>query len=130
MPPATYDLSSYGVEHFGGANLGDARRDKSLIDAANRISRHPNGTLPNKFKDPNALRRYYDLMNTKAVTHAKVLLPRTHRTAEKLLDHRGTALCLNNLTDLTTASSSLCTINSARLATAGGEVTSAITAWS
>jgi hypothetical protein len=37
MPPATYDLSSYGVEHFGGASLGDARRDKSLIDAANRI---------------------------------------------------------------------------------------------
>ena len=37
MPTATYDLSSYGVEHFGGANLGDGRRDKSLIDAANRI---------------------------------------------------------------------------------------------
>ena len=100
MPPATYDLSSYGVEHFGGANLGDARRDKSLIDLANRISRHPNGTLPNKFKDPNALRRCYDLMNTKAVTHAKVLLSHTHRTAEKLLDHRGTALCLHDLTEL------------------------------
>ena len=85
MPPATYDLSSYGVEHFGGANLGDARRDKSLIDLANRISRHPNGTLPNKFKDPNALRRCYDLMNTKAVTHAKVLRPHTLRPQASLI---------------------------------------------
>jgi hypothetical protein len=100
MPPASYDLSPYGVEHFGGAKLGDARRDKSLIDLGNRLSRHPKGTLPDKFKDPKALRRCYDLMNTQAVTHAKVLLPHTHRTAEKLLEHRGTALCLHDLTEL------------------------------
>jgi hypothetical protein len=100
MPPASYDLSPYGVEHFGGAKLGDARRDKSLIDLGNRLSRHPKGTLPDKFKDPKALRRCYDLMNTQAVTHAKVLLPHTHRTAEKFLEHRGTALCLHDLTEL------------------------------
>lgn len=100
MPPATYDLSPFGVEHFGAAELGDARRDKSLIDLGNRISRHPSGSLPDKYKDPNALRRCYDLMNTDPVTHAKVLRPHTHRTAGKLLEHKGTALCLHDLTEL------------------------------
>jgi len=100
MPPATYDLSPFGTEHFGGAGLGDARRNKSLIDLGNRVSRHPRGSLPDKYKDPNALRRCYDLMNTDAVTHAKVLRPHTHRTARLLLEHRGVALCLHDLTEL------------------------------
>jgi hypothetical protein len=100
MPPAAYDLSPFGVEHFGGAGLGDARRDKSLIDLGNRLSRHPKGSLPDKLKDPNALRRCYDLLNTEAVTHAKVLEPHTRRTARLLLGQTGVALCLHDLTEL------------------------------
>jgi hypothetical protein len=100
MPPANYDLSQFGTEHFGSAGLGDARRDKSLVDLGNRISRHPNGTLPDKLKDPNALRRCYDLMNTKDVTHAKVLQPHVRRTAGLLLEHKGIALCLHDTTEL------------------------------
>ena len=99
MPPANYDLSPFGVEHFGGARLGDARRDKSLIDLGNRISRHPHGPLPEKLKDPNALRRCYDLMKTESVTHPKVLAPHVRRTAGLLLDYRGVALCLHDSTE-------------------------------
>ena len=109
MPPANYDLSPFGREHFGGARLGDARRDKSLIDLGNRLSRHPQGTLPDKLKDPNALRRCYDLMNTETVTHPSVLCPHVRATAGQLLDYRGVALCLHDLTELdyTTLSSLL-----------------------
>jgi hypothetical protein len=100
MPPARYDLSPFGQEHFGVAELGDQRRTKSLVDLANRISRHPQGSLPNKLKDPNALRRLYDLMNTDAVTHATVLQPHVHHTAKLLLEQSGVALCLHDITEL------------------------------
>jgi hypothetical protein len=100
MPPAAYDLCSYGVDHFGAAQLGDKRRTNSLVDLANRLSRHPRGSLPEKLHDPNALRRCYDLMNTDDVTHDSVLRPHTQRTAGLLLEHRGVALCLGDGTEL------------------------------
>jgi Transposase DNA-binding len=100
MPPAAYDLADYGLEHFGSAKLGDKRRTKSLVDLANRLSRQPRGSLPEKFKDPNATRRCYDLMNTDAVTHAAVLRPHALRTASLLLEQRGVALCLEDTSEL------------------------------
>lgn len=100
MPPACYDLSPYGLEHFGRAKLGDKRRTKSLVDLANRLVRHPSGSLPEKVKDPRALRRCYDLMRHKKLTHASVLRPHLLRTAELLLAHQGVALCIGDTTEL------------------------------
>ncbi len=100
MPPAKYDLSPFGQEHFGCAELGDKRRTKSLVDMANRMVKHPRGSLPEKLQDPNALRRLYDLMNTESVTHASVLQPHINRTAHLLLEHQGVALCLHDIEEL------------------------------
>jgi hypothetical protein len=100
MPPACYDLSPFGLDHFGAAVLGDARRTKSLVDQANRLVKHPHGSLPDKLKDPNALRRLYDLMNTDTLTHQSVLAPHVQRTAELLLQQQGVALCLHDTTEL------------------------------
>ena len=100
MPPANYDLSPFGQEHFGAAELGDQRRTKSLVDLANRMAKHPSGSLPDKLKDPNALRRCYDLMNTEPVTHSAVLQPHVRHTAQRLLEHKGVALCLHDTTEL------------------------------
>jgi hypothetical protein len=44
MPPANYDLSAFGQEHFGAAELGDQRRTKSLVDQANRMVKQPRGS--------------------------------------------------------------------------------------
>jgi hypothetical protein len=84
-PSAT---SAFGQTHFGRAQLGDVRRTRSLVDLADRLHRHPQGSLPMKFRDPNALRRCYDLMNTDAVTHAAVLRPHAEHTAGLLLEQR------------------------------------------
>src|SRR4051812_1396847 len=100
MPAAKYDLSPFGLDHFGAAKLGDKRRTKSLVDLANRFSRHPGGSLPEKVKDPNALRRCYDLMNTDSVTHASILQPHSRHTAELLLQQQGVALCIGDTTEL------------------------------
>ncbi len=100
MPRAAYDLSPFGQEHFGNADLGHCWRTASLVDQANRLVRHPRGALPEKLHDPNALRRLYDLMNTKAVTPAAVLKPSVQRTAELVLQQRGVVLALHDATEL------------------------------
>ena len=100
MPRAAYDLSPFGQEHFAGAELGHRWRTLSLIDQANRLVKHPQGSLPDKHKDPKALRRLYDLMNTKAVTHAAVLKPHVQHTADLVLQQRGVVLTLHDPTEL------------------------------
>ena len=98
--PPSYDLSPFGVEHFASARLGHVCRTQSLIDQANRLVKHPKGSLPDKLKDPNALRRLYDLMNTKAVTHPAVLSPHVRRTAGLLLEQTGVVLCIHDTTEI------------------------------
>src|SRR5947209_7234351 len=100
MSRAAYGLSPFGLEHFGAAQLGNRLRTCSLVDLANRLARHPGGSLPQKLKDPNALRRCYDLMNTAAVTHAAALQSHTVNTAGKTLTHQGVVLCLHDTTEL------------------------------
>jgi hypothetical protein len=94
------DGHSFGQEHFGRARLGDQRRTRSLVDLADRCARHPGGTLPQKFKDPNALRRCYDLMNCRAVTHARVLEPHARHTLEAALRHDGVVLSIHDGSEL------------------------------
>ena len=79
MPPDGPLASDFGQHHFGQAQLRHRRRTRCLVDLASRLARHPGGSLPEKFHDPNALRRCYDLMNHPAVTHDAVLQP--HRRA-------------------------------------------------
>jgi Transposase DNA-binding len=92
--------ASFGEAHFGQARLGDVRRTRCLVDLADRLHRHPQGSLPMKFRDPKALRRCYDLMNTDAVTHADVLRPHAERTARLLLEQEGTVLLVHDPTEL------------------------------
>jgi hypothetical protein len=94
-PPATF-----GQAHFGQARLGDVRRTRSLVDLADRLVRHPQGSLPTKLRDPQALRRCYDLMNPDAVTHAAVLRPHAEHTARQVLQQRGTVLLVHDPTEL------------------------------
>jgi hypothetical protein len=84
---------SWGQEHFGTVQLRDKRRNRSLVDLADRILQHPGGTLPDKFNgDPKALNRCYDLMNSPHVTHAAVREPHRQRTFQLLRAHDGVVL--------------------------------------
>jgi hypothetical protein len=91
---------TFGQEHFGEAYLGDERRTRSLVDLADRFHRHPHGTLPHKCKDPNALRRCYDLMNADAVTHEAVLAPHVQRTLARVQRRGGVVLILHDGSEL------------------------------
>jgi hypothetical protein len=91
---------NFGQQHFGRAALRDRRRTRSLVELADRLVQHPGGSLPEKFHDPNALRRCYDLMNCPHVTHAAVLDSHRQATFERLRRTIGTVLHLHDITEL------------------------------
>jgi hypothetical protein len=91
---------TFGQEHFGEASLGDERRTRSLVDLADRFSRHPHGSLPAKCKDPNVLRRCYDLMNVPAVTHEAVLAAPVQRTLRLMRRQTGPVLIVHDGSEL------------------------------
>ncbi len=66
---------SFGEENFGTAQLGDRRRTRRLVETADRMVRHPGGTLPDKLPWPAALKGLYRLVDPQAVTHAAALNP-------------------------------------------------------
>jgi hypothetical protein len=107
MIPTPLPPTTWGQDHFGSTQLRDRRRTRSLVDLADRILQHPGGSLPDKFADPKALQRCYDLMNTDTVTHAAVLQPHVRRTFEAMRQHDGVVLILHDGTeiDLTTHTS-------------------------
>lgn len=91
---------TFGQEHFGEAYLADRRRTDCLVDLADRFCGHPHGSLPHKCKDPNALRRCYDLMKAKAVTHEAVLAPHVQRTLGLVQQQCGVVLILHDGSEL------------------------------
>jgi hypothetical protein len=97
---ATAAPPTWGQQNFGAAQLRDQRRTRSLVDLADRLLQHPGGSLPDKFADPNALHRCYDLMKPAAVTHAAVLEPHCRLTFQRLRDHDGPALLIHDGTEL------------------------------
>lgn len=90
----------FGEVHFGRADLGDQRRRKRLIQLANKIVKHPEGSLPNKLQDPAAYQAMYRLCKNRRVTHEAVL--ETHRrvTLEKMGQCENTVLILHDTTEL------------------------------
>ncbi len=96
----TLALQSFGGEHFGAADLGDRRRNRRLVELADRIVQHPGGTLPDKVNNPASLKALYRLMNMKAVTHEAVLAASRERTLRLMAEAEGTVLVLHDATEL------------------------------
>ena len=90
----------FGEVHFGGAQLGDGRRTKRLIDSANRIVQRPDQTLPHKLQTPAALDAFYRLMNEDDVSHEAVLAPHRQRTLERCRQLPGVVLLIHDHTEL------------------------------
>jgi hypothetical protein len=94
------DPTSFGAIHFGAAKLGDRRRTRRLVHAANQIARRPGGTLPAKLQDPAALDGFYRLAETDAVTHEAVLEPHRQLTWQRMRDCDDVVLIVQDSTVL------------------------------
>jgi hypothetical protein len=100
MTHATDAAASFGTLHFGEARLGDVRRTRRLVQAADAIVHHPGGTLPQKMHDPAPLDAVYRLANRKEVTHAAVLEPHRQRTLRLMRQAEGPVLVIHDTTEL------------------------------
>lgn len=92
--------SSFAALHFGEAQLGDVRRTRRLVRAAEVLARHPGGTLPQKFQDPAALDAFYRLANRPEVTHRAVLEPHRRRTLRLIRATADPILLIHDTTEL------------------------------
>src|SRR5712692_5396043 len=93
-------VASFGERHFGTAQLGHRRRTKCLVRIADKIYRHPGGTLPMKLHEPKDYKAMDRLMNRPEVTHASVLTPHRQRTLERMRQASGVLLVLHDTTEL------------------------------
>ena len=91
---------SFGQLNFAHAQLGDKRRTKRLVSLADRIHRHPGGTLPDKIKSPTDLKALYRMCNCEAVPHAAVMNAVRQRTLEKIAETEGGVLIVHDTTEL------------------------------
>ena len=93
-------LKDFGMTHFGGAVLGDKRRSDRLVDVADQVLQHPEGTWPDKLPTPADLDAFYRLMNRPEVTHAAVLAPHQAETGRRMRGAVDTVLILHDTTEL------------------------------
>jgi hypothetical protein len=94
---------TFGQEHFGGLDLGDARRSERLPRLMDTMCQHPGGTLPDKLCEPRDLRAFYRMMNAESVTHQAVLATHFRVTREAIAEVAGagtTVLILHDATEL------------------------------
>ncbi len=100
MTGLTDTTASFGTLHFGAAQLGDVRRTRRLVQAADAIVQHPGGTLPQELHDPYPLDALYRLANRKEVTHDAVLEPHRRRTLRLMSEVDGPVLVIHDTTEL------------------------------
>src|ERR1051325_7360445 len=101
MEALTTGRSSFGMEHFGSADLGDARLTRRLIRSADAIFAHPHGTLPQKMKGHAPLTGLYRLLDAPAVTHAAVIAHHTQRTRQRIVGQgQDIVLLIHDATEL------------------------------
>jgi Transposase DNA-binding len=91
---------TFAAEHFGAADLGDRRRTRRLVRAAERLARHPGGSLPQAMQSPADLKALYRLANHPRVTHAAVLRPHLEWTRRRMAEHPGVVLLVHDTTEL------------------------------
>jgi len=75
---------SFGERNFSLCDLGDARRTRRLVRAADQLLAHPDKALPHKFASPKDYRALLRLANCPVLTHRAVLGAHTHVVLERL----------------------------------------------
>jgi hypothetical protein len=94
------DASLFVEENFGSVDLGDRRREKRLIQIADRIVQHPGDSLPKKLNSPAELKAMYRLMNHPDVTHEAVHQPHMEHTRKRMSEPGSSVLILHDGTEL------------------------------
>jgi hypothetical protein len=72
--------AQWAQNEFAFAELGDARRNKRLVNIATHLASHPGGTLPQAFPDWAELKAAYRFFGQNGVSFERILAPHLERT--------------------------------------------------
>lgn len=92
--------TTFAEEHFGAAELGDARLNKRLVQSAKQLIANPSGSFPTRFNEPADLHGFYRLMKHQHATHASILAPHVAVTLERMRATPGVVLNIHDTTVL------------------------------
>src|SRR6476661_2874858 len=87
MNSAFVTTVSFGEANFSHCDLGDSRRTKRLVKAADQILAHPDKPLPHKFASPKDYRATLRLANSPQVTHSAILQSHAQALRQGLREH-------------------------------------------
>ena len=73
MDTSLTDSMEWAQTHFGGADLGDRRRNRRLLRVAAALAANPLGTLPGSFGNWGELKAAYRLLGQEDVTYEKII---------------------------------------------------------
>jgi hypothetical protein len=97
---AQVTAQSFAQENFGSVQLGHQARNDALLRLAQRLCRHPGGTLPTKLACPADYQSMCRVVNRPEVTHERVLAPHYQRTRQRMEQTPGVVLLLHDTTEL------------------------------
>lgn len=91
---------SFGEVMFAGAQLGDRRRTRRLVQLADQLCKHPGGSLPEKLRSPKDLKALYRLCDRDEVSHATLMASVRQAVLDEVDKHNDTILILHDGTEL------------------------------
>jgi hypothetical protein len=97
---AESEVRGFVDNYFSDVDFGHRSRDACFRKVAEQISRHPGGTLPDKFASPAGYAAMDRLMNRPETTHAKVLAPHARSSQAKMEACAGVVLVVHDTTTL------------------------------
>lgn len=93
------DAATWTALHFGGADLGDQRRNARVLQVAVAITEHPGMSLPKQFPAWSDLLGTYRLLSNPQVDPQAILAPHVAWTRQAAGAHR-VVLCVQDTTQL------------------------------
>lgn len=82
MARLTIDPGQWAQEQFGACQLGDLRRTKRLVRAAEQAAARPDGSTPDQTECWGDCKAVYRLMNCEDLSHAQIVAPHCQLTRE------------------------------------------------
>jgi len=92
--------ASFGQANFGHCDLGDRRRTRRLVRAADQILAHPDKPLPHKFASPKDYRAMLRLANAPQATHRAILQAHARAARGRLRDGPDVVVLPEDTTEL------------------------------
>jgi len=106
------DAEQWAQQEFGGAQLGDARLSKRLVESATIKAQAPSRAFCGAAKgDRAAMKGYYRMIeqpDTSALTMANILAPHRQQTARRMMAQK-TVLCVQDGSELNYTNLDSCT---------------------